>query len=263
MQSVGNAGSIAQMVVVVEDGVRECRGHMSYLLCLGYEVQCAMLNELQDIGHSVRTVQIHIALFLTDEGLVALRLEEFPSADEVLHHVDVRARLDVKIACIEESSDVQTRNQLVRLVFRLCLSPLSVQIEVVALRRLQITFLERLTMPGAIAFVHVHVVHVDGHPDIRSGIRNLVIHMFVDDEVVGFGLSVLDVIYTRLFHLREVKLHIVIFEVRPPILDGTLKDLCLRAVRIDAHQRGRSLWLIFLVEFYHCHLRLIRHITHL
>ena len=89
VQTVSNRGGIAKMVVVVEDGIRECRGHVSNLLCLCHEVQRAMLDELQDIGRTVRTMQIDVTLFLANEGLVALRLEEFPCADEILHYVDV------------------------------------------------------------------------------------------------------------------------------------------------------------------------------
>ena len=62
---------------------------MTYLLGLSHEVQGAMLDKLQDIGHTIRTVQIDIALLLTNEGFVALGLEEFPGADKVLHHIDV------------------------------------------------------------------------------------------------------------------------------------------------------------------------------
>ena len=76
-------------MVVVEHRVRERRGHVTDLLCLSHEVEGAMLDELQDVGHSIWAVQIYVALFLTDEGFVALRLEEFPCADEVLYDVDV------------------------------------------------------------------------------------------------------------------------------------------------------------------------------
>ena len=77
------------MVVIVENGVRKCRSHVSYLLGLCHEVQCSMFDELQDVRHSVRTMQVDIALLLADEGLVALRMEQLPRADEVLHDVDV------------------------------------------------------------------------------------------------------------------------------------------------------------------------------
>ena len=133
MQAVGNARSIAQVMIVVEDGVRERRGHVTDLLSLCHEVQHTMLDELQDIGHTVGTVELNITLLLTDKRLVALRLKNFPCADEVLHHVDVRACLDVEVTGIEESADVQAGNQFIRFVLRIGVRALTVQVEVVAL----------------------------------------------------------------------------------------------------------------------------------
>ena len=62
---------------------------MPYLLGLCDEVQHTMLNELQDVGYAVGTVEVNVALLLTDECLVALRFKYLPSADEVLHDIDV------------------------------------------------------------------------------------------------------------------------------------------------------------------------------
>ena len=89
MQTVGDRGGIAQMMVVVEYGVGECLSHVTDLLCLCHEVQRTMLDELQDVGHAIGTVQIDIALLLTDKGLVAHRLEELPCPHEVHDHIDV------------------------------------------------------------------------------------------------------------------------------------------------------------------------------
>ncbi len=77
------------MVVVVKHGVGEGLRHVPDLLGLGHKVEDTMLNKLQDVGRAVRTVQVHITLFLTDKGLVALRIEQFPCPDEVLHDIDV------------------------------------------------------------------------------------------------------------------------------------------------------------------------------
>ena len=107
-------------MVIVEHRVGERRSHVTDLLCLSHEVECAMLNELQDIGHSVGTMQINVTLFLAHEGLVTQRLEELPSTDEVLNHTDVRTCLDIEVACIKEATDIQTRNQFIRFIFRIC-----------------------------------------------------------------------------------------------------------------------------------------------
>jgi hypothetical protein len=61
------------------------------------------------------------------------------------------------------------------------------------------------------------VVHVDRYPYIGGGIGNLVIDAFVDDEVVGFGISVLDIVDTWLFNGGEVEFHIIIFIIGSPM----------------------------------------------
>ena len=209
---------------------------MPYLFGLSYEVQRAVFDELQHVGHAVGTVQLYIALLLVDEGLVALGLKQFPCADEVLHHVDVRPCLDVEVAGIEIAADVQTGDELQRLVLRVGRGSLAVQVEVVALRCLQIALLERLTMPGAVALGYIHVVHVDGYPYIGRGIGNLVIDMLVDEEVVGACLAIFYAIDAWLLHLREVELHVVVFEVRSPRLDVALEGHFARSVFQDAQQ---------------------------
>ena len=187
-------------MVVVEHRVRERRGHVTDLLSLRHEVEGTMLNELQDIGHAVGTMQVNVTLLLAHEGLITHRLEELPRTDEVLNHTDVRTSLDVEVACIEETADVQTWDELIGLVFRVGGRALSVQVEVIALRCLQIPLLEGLTMPGAIALSDIHVIHVDRYPHVGSGIGNLIIDMFVDQEVIGLCVTILDVIHTRLLH---------------------------------------------------------------
>ena len=110
------------------------------------------------------------------------------------------------------------------------------QIEVVALRCLQITLLERLAMPGAIALGDIHVVHVDGYPYVGGGIGDLVIDMLVNQEIVGLRITILDVIHTRLLNGREVELHIIIFIERSPRLDGALEGFLGTAVVLDAEE---------------------------
>ena len=204
------------MVVVVEDGVGECLRHVTNLLGLCHEVQRAVLDELQDIRHAVRTVQVYVTLLLADERLIALGMEEFPRTDEVLHDIDVRTRLDVEITSIEEASDVQARDQFVGFILRICGRPLTMQVEMIALRCLQIALLEGLSVPGAIAFVHIHVIHVDRHPDIGSGIGNLIVDMCIDEEIIGLGISILDIVDTRFLNSGEVELHVVVLKISSP-----------------------------------------------
>ena len=93
-------------------------------------------------------------------------------------------------------------------------------------------------MPGAIALIDVHMVHVDGHPYVGGGIGDLVIDMLVDQEVVGFRVAILDVIHARLLHRREVEFHIVIFEIGPPVLDASLEGFLNATIILNAEEGG-------------------------
>ena len=53
MQAIGNRGSIAQVMVVIEDGIRERLRHVAYLLGLSHEIKHTVLDKLQDIGHTI------------------------------------------------------------------------------------------------------------------------------------------------------------------------------------------------------------------
>ena len=236
---------------------------MAYLFGLCYEVQGAMLNELQDVRHSVGTVQVDVALLLADEGLVALWMKQLPCADEVLHDVDVRTRLDVEIARIEESTYIQTRDEFQRFVLRFGGCSLAVQVEMVAGRCLQIAFLEGFAVPRAVAFVHVHVVHVNGNPDIGGGIGDVIVDMLVDKEVVGACLAILDEVDAGFLDTGEVELHVVVFVVWTPCGDIALVGLLGSAVGAQAHECGGRQRLVLLVEFDDGYLRLSGNIANL
>ena len=156
MQAVRDAGRIAQVVVVVQHRVGQGLGHVADLLGLRHDVQHAMLDVLQDIRHAVRTVQVDIALLLADEGLVPLRMELLPQADQILDHADVRAGLDIEIPGIEIAADIQARNEFQGFVTGVRRRSLAVLVEVVGIRRcLEIALLERFAMPQPVAFVVV------------------------------------------------------------------------------------------------------------
>ena len=205
------------MVVIVKHGIGETLCHMADLLRLRHKIEGAVLYILQYVRRSIRTVQVHIALLLVHESHIPHRLEKLPGGDEILHHADVGAGFNVEISGIEISSHVQTRDELERLVFRVGGRSLPVEVEVVCIwRRLEITLLERLAVPYPICLVHKHMIHMDRHPDVRSGIGNLVIHLISDYEIVGLHISVLQEINSRLVQLAEVELHIIVFIVRSP-----------------------------------------------
>ena len=56
MKAVGDGGGIAEMMVVVEHGIGERRGHLANLFGLGDEVERAVLNELKNVRYAIRTM---------------------------------------------------------------------------------------------------------------------------------------------------------------------------------------------------------------
>ena len=137
------------------------------------------------------------------------------------------------------------------------------QVEVIAWRSLQITFLEWLSMPCAITFGNVHVIHVDRNPHIRSRIGYLVINMLVNKEVIRLGISILNIINTRLVDARKVELHIIILKIITPCLDIALESFFCITIFLNTHQSSCSLWLVLLIKLYNSNLWLIRHIANL
>ena len=223
-----------------------------------------MLDVLQDIRHTVRPVQVHIALLFADKGLVPHRMELLPEADEVLDHANVGARFDIEITRIEITADIQTRNEFQCLVLGIRARTLAVLVEMVGVRRsLEITLLERLAVPEPIAFINRHVVHVHRNPDIAGRDRNPVIHRRIDDEILCLHLPIAQEIDALLPDLGEVELGIIIFEIRAPFLHRTGEHLMHGGIGLHLPDGSRGLDLVLLVQFDDRHLRLVGHIAHL
>jgi hypothetical protein len=66
--------------------------------------QRSVLDKLQHVRRSIRTMQIDITLFLIHKSLIAHRFEVLPCVNKILHHTDVRSRFDIKIARIEKAT---------------------------------------------------------------------------------------------------------------------------------------------------------------
>ena len=62
---------------------------MSEDFSLSHEVENSVLDVLEDIRCSVRTMEVYVTLFLAYECLVSVRAEEFPCSHEVLYDADV------------------------------------------------------------------------------------------------------------------------------------------------------------------------------
>ena len=160
-----------------------------------------MLNELEYVRNAVRTVQVHIAGILVHESLVPERLEEIPGPHEILNHADVRTGLDVEVTSVEITAHIQARNQLQSLVLGIGLGTLPVKVEMVGRRRsLEITLLERLTVPYPVSLIHEHMVHMDRNPHVGGGVGYLVIDAGIDDEILCPFVAILDVVYARSGH---------------------------------------------------------------
>ena len=128
---------------------------------------------------------------------------------------------------------------------------------------LEITLLERLSVPDPVAFVDGHVVHVDRDPYVAGGVGDLVIDTVVYKEVHGLGVAVLDVIDTGLLDFAEVELDVVVFEIGTPLGDLAGEGGLLASILSDLDEGGGGLYLVKFVELDDCNLRLVRLITDL
>lgn len=79
---------------------------MTYYLCLSNQIQCPMLDKLQNVWYPIRTVKVNISLLLINKGLIAHWFEIFPCLDKVLYHANVRFCLYIKISGIKETADI-------------------------------------------------------------------------------------------------------------------------------------------------------------
>ena len=104
---------------------------------------------------------------------------------------------------------------------------------------------------------------MDGNPDVGSGIGNLVIDMCINEEIIGFSITVLDVVDTGLADAGEVKLYIVVFEIGPPRFDISFVDFLSLAVVLDAEERGSGFHRVMLIEFDDGYFRLLWRIAYL
>ena len=85
-------------------------------LGLREQVQHTVADILENIRNSVRTVEVHIALVFVNESLVALGMETLPESNEVRNDADVGTGLDIEVAGIEITSDIQAGLNLVSVV---------------------------------------------------------------------------------------------------------------------------------------------------
>ena len=239
MEAVGDGGRVAEVVIIVKDGIGEGRSHVADVLGLCDEVQDTVLHELEDIGLAVRTVEVDVALVLVHEGLVAHSVEFLPDVDEVLDNADVGTGLDVEVTGIEEAAYIEAGDEFEGLVFGVGGGTLPVEVEVVGGGgSLEITLLEGFAVPDAVAFVDRDVVHMDRDPDVAGGICHPVIYGAVDNEVAGLVVAVLDVVDAGLADGSEVELEVLVLVVVAP--EFGLAGECLggAAVGIDAAEGG-------------------------
>src|SRR5690554_5633294 len=92
-------------------------------------------------------------------------------------------------------------------------------------RRLTVSFFKWLTMPNPVSLLHIHVIHVNGNPYIACGIGNVIVNTVTNNKIISFKVAILDIVYTRHIHRREIKLYIVVFEVIDPSLNAVSINL--------------------------------------
>ena len=118
-------------------------------------------------------------------------------------------------------------------------------------------------VPYTILFSYTHVAHLHGQEVLQHGLPYAtIINTFVDAEDGRNGITILELIYTRCSHIREVSLHVVITQELTPV--GRLNALYnLLAIGIDTNKLSHGALCVTLIKLDDSHLLLIGVITHL
>ena len=113
------------------------------------------------------------------------------------------------------------------------------EVEMVGVRRcLAVAFLERFSMPYAVTLVDEHMIHVDRDPDVACCVGYLVVDVVVYDEVVGPGITILDIVYSRLCQLRKVEPVVIVLVIVAPVPDLARIRKRFGSVGLDSEHFG-------------------------
>jgi len=150
------------MGVLGKMGYDDTRNGMAYCSVLGDQCQGAMLDLLNQIGHTVRMVNIHIPAGLVYQGLISFQSKYIQALYQVEYHAIMSLGADVIVAGIEPSSDVQAHYMLAWFIRSVCCWTLCIEIEVfVIYRSLQCIVQMAGTVPDPVSFINMHMVHLD------------------------------------------------------------------------------------------------------
>ncbi len=159
--AVGLGHRIAEVGVLPEVGFDDAGDGVAEHAVLGDQHQRAVLDLLQQVGHAVGTVDLHVPLLLVDAGLVAQRPGQFPGVDQRHHRRVVGLGTQVEVAGVEPAADRQAGDVFARLERRIQLRALAVQVEMLLVGPdLARVVHVRTPVPHAVGLVDRHVVHL-------------------------------------------------------------------------------------------------------
>ena len=252
-------------MVLVHVSLNYTSCYESQVLNLGAKVKSAMFNLLDNIGQTVRTVNVHKLGLLVNEGLVTLRTEYIPNLGQLIGQANNGTGLNVKVTGIIPCTYSQTGYVLIWFVLgtRGIAHTVTVMLLIVGWSLDGIVHV-RTSVPYSVCLVNQHVVHLDGQPNIHCIMPLALIYVLVYGERIGLNAVILYIIGTRLIYCTKIAPGIVVSVIEySPLLYGRFKCQGMTAIGIYTEHLGFRINLVITVQFNHSHLLLGRCITYL
>ena len=231
------------MVILMHLRLADIAGHKAEGLNLCIDIEGSVHNLLHDIRNAVRAVDVGIFCNLINEGHIPLRLEQAPQSRKVLGRGDNGVLLDIEVSGIIPSANCKAWNVLQRLVFSIVLRSLTiavVNIDVCGSHNGVVHI--GPSVPYAIGFIHLHMVHSHYKGDIHRGVPLVRVDVPCNREGISPYSVILNGIETFFAYLREICGEIVVAVIEhAPRLGFRLQDSLDAAVGVELEYSGAGL----------------------
>src|SRR5690349_11973288 len=111
------------MGVLTEHGVNNAHYRMTKGLVLGEQLQGSMSNLLEHVGDTIRLPDFHGACVLVDTSFVPIKPELLPRPHKISNNPSVVRCLDVVVASVLPSSNVEICDMLASFIWGVELRP--------------------------------------------------------------------------------------------------------------------------------------------
>ena len=199
---VGDGGRFIEAVILIEGGMVDTTAGMADLFYLCHYGQYAVLYLLENVGTSVREVDVHITVLLVNHGLVTLRTEVLPCVDHRHNSRAVASRFNVEVTSIKPSALVEAWNKFEGFIRR----PKRIALfEIIEMRRFVRSLYHiiemRCAVPYTVSFFYGHVVHLYREPYIKRRMPHFVVNILGNREGIGLLTAVFQEVDAWFFNL--------------------------------------------------------------